>query len=118
VERVSVVDNAKDPTKKGLFNPGTWEKKYFRAADFKGDALSESATPLDVHMDTDGRLRTGRVKFLVKEKSAEAKEQTAIELQSEHEGFLEFETPKWVRAWSELEERIQEAVDITNRPRQ
>jgi hypothetical protein len=114
VERVSVVNNAKDRRMRGLFNPNTWEKKYFMAADFTGGAPSEFATPLDVHMDAEGRLRSGQVKFMVKEKLAEAKEQTAIELQSETGGVLEFETPQWFRRWPELEERIQEAVDMTD----
>ncbi len=43
------------------------------------------------------------------------KEGTAIELQSEHGGFVEFETPKWFRNWCELKERIQEAVDMTDK---
>jgi hypothetical protein len=113
VERVSVVDNAKDKAMKGQFNPGTWEKKYFLAADFAGEVLSSSATPLDVHMDTDGRLKPGQIKFMKREKLAAAREQTAIELQSESEGAIEFETPKWFRRFSEIQERIQEAVDMT-----
>ena len=113
VELVSRVDNAKDRTMKGLFNPNTWEKNYFSAADFTGSVLSASAKPLDVHMDADGRLQPGRVKFMVKKKLKEAKEQTAIELQSESTGALEFETPKWFREWPELKDRIQEAVDMT-----
>jgi hypothetical protein len=113
VVRVEEVDNAKDPKMKDKFNPNTWEKKYFAAADFSGKTLSSGATPLDVHMDEDGRLRPGAVKFMVTKKEPAAKEQTAIELQSEHGGALEFETPKWFREWSDIEERIQEAVDIT-----
>jgi hypothetical protein len=41
-------------------------------------------------------------------------EGTAIELQSETDGYLEFETPKWFRNWCELKERIQEAKDIVD----
>jgi hypothetical protein len=49
-----------------------------------------------------------------KGKPATATEEgSAIELQSEEGGFLEFETPKWFRNWCELKERVQEAVDIT-----
>jgi hypothetical protein len=112
VERASVLDNAKDKTMVGLFNPNTWEKKYFLATNFAGNVLSGTAKPLDVHMDKDGRLKKGQVKFMVKEVT-EAKEQTAIELQSENEGVLEFETPKWFRDWSDLKERIEEAVSMT-----
>ena len=43
------------------------------------------------------------------------KEGTAVELQSETGGFVEFETPKWFRNWCELKERIQEAVDMVNK---
>ena len=39
-------------------------------------------------------------------------EGTAIELQSETDGYIEFETPKWFRNWCELKERIQEAQEI------
>jgi hypothetical protein len=112
VERVSVVDNAKK-RRKGTVNPDTWQKLYYRASDFKGKKPGRGAVPLDVHMDTDGRLQKGQVKFMRKRPLAAAKEQTAIELQSEHGGFVEFETPKWFRDWSELKERLQEAVDIT-----
>ena len=52
----------------------------------------------------------------LKGKPAQAgKEGTAVELQSETDGFIEFETPKWFRNWCELKERIQEAADIVNR---
>jgi uncharacterized protein DUF4157 len=112
VERVDVVDNATDPGMRGKFNPRTWQRNYFRPADLKGTKPGPSAKPLDVHMDADGRLQAGRVTFLVRKELA-AKEQTAIELQSEHLGVLEFETPKWFREWPEIKERIQEAVDMT-----
>jgi hypothetical protein len=113
VEKVSAVNHALSASMKGAYNPDTWEKKYFMAADFTGDKLSSTATPLDVHVDEDGRLRPGRVKLMEKKTLPEAKEQTAVELQSETGGVLEFETPKWFRDWSELEERIKEAVDMT-----
>lgn len=45
-------------------------------------------------------------------KAKAGKEGTAVELQSEEGGFVEFETPKWFRDWCELKERIQEAVDM------
>ena len=41
-------------------------------------------------------------------------EGTAIELQSEAHGFVEFETPSWHRDWCEIKERIQEAVDMVD----
>jgi hypothetical protein len=113
VQLVSVVNNARKPRQKRAFNPGTWQKLYYRASDIKGRKPVSGAVPLDVHMDTEGRLQEGQVKFLWKRRLAAAKEQTAIEVQSEHGGFVEFETPKWFRDWAELEERLQEAVDIT-----
>ena len=114
VERVSVVDNAKDPAMKGEFNPNTWEKRYFLSSKFIGDLPDPWAAPEDVHMDVDGRLRPGHVKFMVREKLPKAREQTAIEVQSEHDGVLEFETPKWFRSRSDVKDRIQEAKDITD----
>ena len=41
-------------------------------------------------------------------------EGTAVELQSEAHGFVEFETPSWHRDWCEVKERIQEAVDMVD----
>lgn len=40
------------------------------------------------------------------------KEGTAVELQSESGGFVEFETPKWFNSWCALKKRIKEAVEI------
>jgi hypothetical protein len=113
VERVSVVDNAKDPRRKGSFNPNTWHKVYYEAAALKGTKPAAGAVPLDVHMDTDSRLRKGQVDFMRRKVLDAAKEQTAIELQSEEGGFIEFETPKWFRDWADIEERLQDAVDMT-----
>jgi hypothetical protein len=45
-------------------------------------------------------------------KSEVIKEGSAIELQSEYRGFLEFETPKWFRSWCALRLRVKEAVDM------
>jgi len=42
------------------------------------------------------------------------KEGTAIELQSEARGFVEFETASWLRDWCDVKEQIQEAVDMVN----
>jgi hypothetical protein len=41
-------------------------------------------------------------------------EGTAIELQSEAHGFVEFETPSWQRHWCKIKEPIQEAVDMVD----
>ncbi len=50
-----------------------------------------------------------------KGKPAKAGEEgTAIELQSEARGFLEFETPSWLKTWCDVKERIQEAVDMVD----
>lgn len=113
IERVSLVDNAKDKALKGTYNPGTWQKRYFAAADFTGTKLKSGAKPLDAHMDKDGRFVAGKVKFMRKEILKRGHEQTAIEVQSEHGGVIEFETPKWFRDWSELKERLEEAVAFT-----
>jgi hypothetical protein len=43
-----------------------------------------------------------------------SKEGTAIELQSEARGFVEFETPSWHRKWCDVKERVQEAVDMVD----
>lgn len=43
-----------------------------------------------------------------------AKEGTAIELQSEARGFVEFETPSWHRKWCAIKKRIQEAVSMVD----
>jgi hypothetical protein len=44
-----------------------------------------------------------------------AKEGTAIELQSEARGFVEFETPSWHRKWCAIKKRIQEAVSMVDK---
>ncbi|HEX2208202.1 MAG TPA: DUF4157 domain-containing protein [Longimicrobium sp.] len=113
IERVDVVNHAEDPSMKGSFNPNTWRRNYFKDTDFAGGRLQGGATPLDVHVDEEGRFRPGKVKWMVKKTLARAEEQTAIELQSETGGVLEFETPKWFRDWPDLQERVQEAVDMT-----
>jgi hypothetical protein len=74
---------------------------------------------------TDGRKKTklprkfGPQAFLHKgakgKPAAGGKEGSAIELQSEEGGFVEFETPKWFRNWCELKERLQEAVEMTEK---
>jgi hypothetical protein len=44
-----------------------------------------------------------------------AKEGTAIELQSEAGGFVEFETPSWHRKWCAIKKRIEEAVSMVDK---
>ena len=46
--------------------------------------------------------------------ATDEKEGAAVELQSEAGGFVEFETPSWLRDWCDVKERIQEAVDMVN----
>ena len=86
-------------------NPNTYEFDY----------VTEAGKKLDVHRDSGLRFQPGHVKYMVKATSAQAREGTSIEVQSESadNGYIEFETPKWFRKWSDLEPRIQEAVDIT-----
>ena len=43
------------------------------------------------------------------------KEGTAIELQSEARGFVEFETPSWHRKWCAIKKRVQEAVSMIDK---
>jgi hypothetical protein len=42
------------------------------------------------------------------------KEGSAVELQSETGGVVEFETPEWFSDWCELKRRMQEAVDMVD----
>ena len=96
------------------YNPGTYERNYYLSTQFDGDKLLPSATKLKVHLSKDGTsFKEGDVDFWEKKKLPRS-EQTAIELQSEHGGFLEFETPKWFDDLSELKLRIQDAVDMTD----
>jgi len=116
VRPVTSVNNALLPGMKGKFNHKTWEKTYYIASDFTGTQLKKGAKRLDVHRDEDGSFAKGHVELMEKAKPLAApKEQTAIELQSEHLGVLEFETPKWFRDWSELKDRVQDAVDMTKK---
>jgi hypothetical protein len=107
------IELAESSDSKADFNAGTWEKSYFWAKDFDGKKLKKSAKRLDVHREPDGVFEEGHVKFMEK-KAAKPGEQTAIELQSEAHGFLEFETPKWFRDWTELKARLDDAVEITD----
>ena len=113
VTRVSVIDNSKRRAMKGKYNARTYHRTYYRAAEISAGKPVPGATELRVHLDEENRLRPGRIQFLRRKRLAAAREQTAIELQSETDGVLEFETPKWFRTWTELEERIQEAHEIT-----
>jgi len=73
---------------------------------------------------TDGRKKSwlprkyGPGMFLVKgikgKPATAGKEGTAVEMQSDTGGNIEFETPKWFRDWCELKERIEEAVAMIN----
>jgi hypothetical protein len=95
-------DNSKKKKKVGKYNPNTYEFKY----------LNKDGSKLDIHPDKDGTYKKGHVKLMVKKKLPKS-EQTAIELQSESRGYLEFETPKWFRDWNELKLRVQDAVNMT-----
>ena len=112
VELVRVADNAKKPGQTNKYRPNSYEKSYYLASDFAGNELKKNAKRQDVHLDKDGTLQKGHVKLMEMQKLPKS-EQTAIELQSEHGGFIEFETPKWFRNWSELKMRIEDAVAMT-----
>jgi hypothetical protein len=89
---------------RGRFNRGIYEFRY----------VDEAGKQLAVHRDSRGRFRPGIVRYMRKRTKEEGTEEgSAIELQSEEGGFIEFETPKWHRTWPELERRIAEAVKIT-----
>ncbi len=111
--RVSTVDNANKPEMKGKYNRGIYEFIY----------LDASGKQLNIHRDPTGNFQYGRIKMKVARergkkrgtKSEVVKEGTAIELQSEAKGFLEFETPKWFRTWCGLRLRVKEAVDMTKK---
>ena len=107
------IEFASSSDTKADFNPGTWEKSYFWAKHFDGNKLKKPAKRLDVHREPDGVFEEGHVKFM-ENKAAKPGEQTAIELQSESHGVLEFETPKWFRDWTELKARLDDAVEITD----
>lgn len=79
---------------------GTYESEYVDRKD----------RPLDVHLDRKGQIQVGPD---TERRAVADEEQTAIELQSETDGFIEFETPKWFRKWRDLKPRIQDAVDMT-----
>ena len=126
LEKVNPIDNSKVPDMEGQYNPGTYKRTYYDADQFGGNVLKVDAVDLPVHLD-DGRLKPGRADFVVEKKVVSKKdqldiaenekwegEQTAIEIQSESGGVLEFETPKWFRDLSELKDRIQDAVTMTD----
>jgi hypothetical protein len=113
VEQSSIVNNANVKGMENKFNPNTWEKNYYKASDFDGNKLKPGAKRLKVHRAKDGSFKKKHIKFMEAEPLKEAEEQTAIELQSENHGVLEFETPKWFKDWTDLAIRIQEAVDMT-----
>lgn len=115
VEQVEkTVDNSTISSMKGKYNRNTYEKKYYLSTDFEGDKLKKDAKRLEVHIDEDHVLRNGHIKFMEKKTRDSAKDQTAMELQSETGGALEFETPKWFNDWNELEVRISDAVAMTH----
>jgi hypothetical protein len=75
--------------------------------------LTNTGNFLNVHRDTDGTFQSGYVQFMEKTTLEKDTEQTAIELQSEHGGYIEFETPRWYNKWPELQISMQDAVDMT-----
>ncbi|MBI3509706.1 MAG: DUF4157 domain-containing protein [Bacteroidetes bacterium] len=98
-----IKNNAKDlKLKSGEYNPEMYEFTY----------LNKDGTPLKIHLDKDATFQNGHVKLMRQQYLPES-EQTAIELQAEHGGFVEFETPKWFRDWDELKMRIDDAVKMT-----
>jgi hypothetical protein len=73
----------------------------WRTRGSRSEKLPRKFGPGDfLHQGAQGRPATRR------------REGTAIELQSESGGFVEFETPRWFSNWCGLKRRIQEAVDM------
>ena len=87
--------------KRRKVNRGTYELRY----------EDRTGKRLNVHRDGHGRFKPGRGPIMKKAKKM--KEGSAIELQAEQGGFIEFETPKWFRRWSDIKDSIQEAYDMT-----
>jgi hypothetical protein len=112
------------------FKGDTYEMTYYMDSQFESDGktLKPTATRLEVHLD-DARLKPGHVKYMeqqisegysdedTKKELGEdvdvGEEQTAVELQAEAHGFIEFETPKWYRSEEELALRVRDAYDMT-----
>jgi hypothetical protein len=108
------IDNAQDPALAKNIYMGAWNRKYYKPSDFARGKLKADAKNLEVHVDNKGILREGHIKFLEQVPPLiKDEDSSTIEIQSEHGGFIEFETPKWFRKWSEIEPLIQEAVDFT-----
>lgn len=99
------VDNSKVKGMRGQYNPGTYEFTYL-----DGDNNDKE---MDVHRDPTGNFQYGKIKRMRRAKKADIEEGTAIELQSEARGVIEFETPKWFRSWCALRLRIREAYEMT-----
>jgi Domain of unknown function (DUF4157) len=93
--------------KKGGFNRDNYELKYY----------DESNKELFVHLTTTGERFIYNWPFSPNQltENKVRKEGTAVELQSEHLGFIEFETPKWFRKWCELKAEILEAKKMTEK---
>jgi hypothetical protein len=99
------VNNRRVKGMKGEYNKGTYELIYLDA--------DNSDKEMNVHRDPAGNFQIGKIKRMRKAKKADVKEGTAIELQSEAKGFIEFETPRWFKTWCALRLRIREAVEMT-----
>ncbi len=72
----------------------------------------------NLSLTEDGRFAISREdkKQLYKKakKAKKRKEQTAMEMQIDTGGDIEFETPKWFQTWSELKTRIEDAVEMAD----
>jgi hypothetical protein len=105
VTEVSRVDNSKVKGMRGKYNRGIYEFIYLDADN--NDKI------MNVHRDRTGNFQFGKIERMRKAKKADVEEGTAIELQLENHGILEFETPKWFRSWCALRLRIREAYAMT-----
>ena len=100
-ETTGEVSRPEKKRNRGKVNRRTYELKYV-------DATGNS---LDVHRDGFGRFQPGLGPLMRKAKRTI--EGSAVELQAESGGFVEFETPKWHRKWSAIKARIEEAQNMT-----
>jgi len=101
-QKTGKVSRPKKRRNRGRVNRGTYELKY----------VDTAGNPLDLHRDAFGRFQPGAGPRFMR-RVRKTKEGSAIELQAESGGFIEFETPKWHRKWSAINARIEEAQNMT-----
>ncbi len=99
--KISQPEKKKNQGSANKINLGTYELKY---VDTKGNSLK-------IHRNGFGHFQLGLGPLM--RKASRTEEGSAVELQAESGGFIEFETPKWHRKWSAIKARIEEAQKMT-----